>query len=539
MTPTNDLYEGISRAFPLEMFPWDDYFARMAEADFLAGRADVPAVKSYFVRKPPFGGSYTLLGGITAALRTIKELDFNESGEFDYGMIDMNFKRGFVDFLKARGGLRNVTVYAPAEGTPFFPNEPIISIAGPLAELRLADGILISEVNFPSLSMTKWHRLVRTVRPSGVLEFARRRSQNHIKSSLYGILAGCVASSNSQLRQHFRVLIRGTKGHEWMQSFVALMQAFNTWLKVQPGFPVGLVDTVQCLKEDFPKWLDAVYEHRDAVKAANPPIWGWRDDSGDLAYQVIEQYVAFMRHALAQDLWFKERMRMFLTNELDEYAAEAIIKQLTTQGGAAGLDTHDILRRITWAAGTRPGVCEDDPALGGVMKLMECDGLACIKLNLDEQGRPGAKTSIPGFNLSSMIYNEAGNPLGTLIYPARRYRITADGKLHDVLHNADLKVLEACDPNDGVIVHRLDNYRLEPRQQIVLKDRQLTKEWLDNRPTIESVQKSVMTKVDSLPWQVTRLQKPSAFPVLVTPNLFNLRDRMIRTRSLQAEYQPF
>ena len=79
-TPTNDLYTGIRSAFPQELFPWDDYFVRMAETDFLAGRADQPAVKSYFVRKAPFGGSHILLGGITAALRTMSELRFDVEG---------------------------------------------------------------------------------------------------------------------------------------------------------------------------------------------------------------------------------------------------------------------------------------------------------------------------------------------------------------------------------------------------------------------------------------------------------------------------
>lgn len=537
-TPTNDLYEGISKAFPLELFPWDDYFARMAETDFLAGRADQPAVKSYFVRKAPFGGSFTLLGGITAALRTMNELEFNAAGEFDFGMREMGYRREFVDFLRSRGGLNNVTVYAPPEGTPFFPNEPIVSIAGPLAEVRLADGILISELNFASLSLTKWNRVVRAVRPGGVLEFARRRSQNHMKSSLYGMLAGCVATSNSELRRFIRVPIRGTMGHEWMQSFRTLREAFDTWLTHQPGFPVGLVDTVSCLEEDFPEWLDAVYRHRDAIKAANPPIWGWRNDSGDLAFQVIEQYVMFLRHPLAQDPWFLERMRIFLTNELDEYSSTTIRSQIMTQASAAGLDANDILRRIVWAAGTKPGVCMDDPALGGVMKLMESEGRACIKLALDDHGKPGLKTSVPGFNLTGMIRN-GGDALGVLLYSAQRYRVTPEGKLHDLLHNADVKVLETCYPDDPAVVHRLDNYRIEPRQQVVFKNGQLTQAWLDNRPTIESVAKSVTASVDALPWWVTRIEKPGVLPISVTKDLFGLRDRMIRTHSLQAEYQPF
>lgn len=535
---TKDLYDGIARAFPLELFPWDDYFARMAETDFLAGRADQLAVKSYFVRKAPFGGSHILLGGITAALRTVNELRFDVEGEFDWGMQDMGYQQTFIDFLKSRRRLRNITVYAPPEGTPFFPNEPIVSIAGSLAEVRLADGILIKALNFPSLSLTKWNRGVRAVRPGGVLEFGRRRSQNDLVSSLYGMLAGCTATSNSELRRSFEVPIRGTMGHEWMQSFGSLEDAFDAWLEHQPGFPIGLVDTVSCMKEDFPKWLDAVYRHKDRIKAANPTVWGWRNDSDDLAYLTIEQYLQFLRHSLAQDPWFFERMRIFLTNELDEYSEGTIISQITTQARAAGLDANDILRRIIWAAGTKPSVCADDPAIGGVMKLMECNGRACIKLALDGKGKVGPKTSIPGFNLTGMIYrgNEA---LGVLLYPARRYSITPDGKLHDDFNSKTMKVLEACYPDDPTVVHKLDEYRIESRQQVVFKDGMLTQVWQDNRPTIESVAKSVIEKVDALPWWLTRVANPGTLPITVTKDLYSLREQMIRTHSLQMEYQPF
>jgi len=535
---TTDLYDGIKNAFPLEQFPWDDYFARMAETDFLAGRADQLAVKSYFVRKAPFGGSHILLGGITSALRTMRELRFDVEGEFDHGMQDMGYRKDFIAFLKARKGLHGITVYAPPEGTPFFPNEPIISIAGPLAEVRLADGILISECNFASLSLTKWNRMVRTVRPGSVLEFARRRSQNHLKSSLYGMLAGCTATSNAELRRFIEVLVRGTMGHEWMQSFPSLVEAFDAWLTNQPGFPIGLIDTVRCLEEDFPAWLDAVSRHKEAIKAANPPVWGWRNDSGDLAYLVIEQYVRFLRHPLAQDPWFLERMRIFLTNELDEYASSAIIAQITVQAGAAGMDARDILRRIIWAAGTKPGVCSDDPALGGVMKLMEMNGQACIKLALDADGRVGLKTSIPGFNLSGMAY-KGTEPAGILLYPARRYRVDQNGQLHDQLHNQPVKVLKMCHPDNPTLVHELDDYRIEPRQQVVFKDGMLTQAWEDNRPTLEGVAQLSATKLDALPWWITRIEKPHPMPVSVTTDLLGLRNRMIRAHALQAEYEPF
>ncbi len=535
--PTSDLLDGIRRAFALQLFPWDDYFARMAETDFLAGKAEVPAAKSYFVRRAPFGGSYTLLGGITAALRLIKDLPLDDS-EFSEGMLYRGYRPSFVDYLKKLGRLKDVTVYAAPEGTPFFPNEPIVSVTGPLAQLRLVDGLLISELNFPSLALTKWNRMVRVVRPGGVMEFSRRRSQDTMRSSLYGMLAGCIATSNSELCRFFDFQLRGTMGHEGPQSRPTIQEYFDAWLTHQPHLPIGLVDTIKCMEVDFPAWLDACYRHRDAIKAANPPVWGWRDDSDDLAYLAIEQYIQFFRHPLSQDPWFVERMRNWLTNELDEYTAGEIISQIRKEGGAAGHDAEDIIRRIIWAAGTKPGVCADDPAINGVMKLMEAEGLACIKLALDAEGHFGLKTSIPGANLSGMVRNGTDN-LGILIYPGRYYHITPDGQLFDRRKNRGVEVLETCHPDNEALVHQLKTYTIEPRQQIVFEHGDFTEAWQKDRPTIQSVPKRAMGETDKLPWRTTRIKNPQVFPVSVTADLHRLRRHMIRSGLLQSEYLGF
>ncbi|MDO8408067.1 MAG: hypothetical protein Q7S95_02420 [bacterium] len=535
--PTTDLYEGIASAFPLELFPWDAYFARMAETDVLCGNENVRSVHSYFIRKAPFGGSYALLGGITRALRTMRELNFNDP-DFELGMRERNHAPQFIRYLKEKGGLKDIEVYAPPEGTPFFPNEPIISIAGPSPQVRLADGILIGKCNFASLSLTKWHRFARVVRPGAAFDFSLRRAQNQMESSLYAILGGCAGTSNCELSRHFKVSVVGTMGHEWMESFPTVHEAFDVWLTHQPHLPVGLVDTVRCMEVDFPAWLDALYKHREQVKAANPAIWASRDDSGDLAYLSIEQYVRFLAHPLAEDPWFVERMRTMLTNELDEYRAADIIAQVSTQARAAGLDSEDILRRVMWAAGTRTGTCIDDPSIGAVAKQTEWNGLACIKLALDADGRVGVKTSLPGFNRSGMIRN-AGEFPGVLIYPDHRYAVRPSGVLYDKVRHHDLKTLEAVHPDNESLSHAFGSYAIEPRQELVLANGELTEAWERTRPTIESVQRLVREATDALPWWMTQIQKSHLAPVSVTRDIFDLRARMIRRNALQCEYAAF
>jgi len=523
--PTVSLLDGLRNAFPKQLFPWDDYFARMAETDFLSGRAYVPAVKSFFIRKAPFGGSYALLGGMVAALRGIADVYFDDM-DFKVGLLDMGYRPEFVEWLAGHKNLR-IKVYAPPEGSIVFPNEPIMTVTGPLVDVRFAEGIITEAVNFATLSLTKWHRLVRVVRPGTVLEFSRRRAQNSHKASLYAMLAGCSFTSNSEIRCFFKVPVTGTMGHEWMQSFGDVRQAFKAWLDYQPGKPVGLVDTKQCLEHDFPIWLDEVWNHRDAVKAANPPFWGWRNDSGDLAYLTIEQYLRFMRHPLAQDEWFRDKMRLVLTNDLDEYSATAIIQQIRAQAGEAGFPAEDILRRIIWAAGTKPGTCDDQPSLGGVAKLMEAEGAACLKLAFDAEGRPGVKTSIPGFNLSAIVRDSVGEAKTLLIYPAHRYKI-CNGKLCERASGTVVNEITACHPDNAGSRLQISDYHIQGQQHLVWDSTigDLASAFTAESAvyqvgeTIAEVVKRAHYGVDSLHWSLTRLEKPHVFKVSVTPDLY-------------------
>lgn len=533
--PQPYLLEGLRAGLPLQRQPWDEYFRAMAEVDVLSGSGDEVATKSFFIRKAPFGGSYALLGGITEGLRTIADLPFND-GIFRAGSEDLKYDPAFIDYFERAGRLQ-LQVYAPPEGSVFFPNEPIVTVVGPLPHIRFAEGILTEALNFATLSMTKWHRLVRTVRPGTVLDFSRRRAQNHFKAALYGLLAGCASTSNAELRRFFDVLVVGTMGHEWIQRFGDVRVAFDMWLRYRPNKAIGLVDTKQCLEHDFPAWLEAVWEHREAIKAANPPIWGWRNDSGDLAYLTIEQYRMFLKHQPAYDPWFRERMRIVLTNDLDEYAAQSIIAQIRTEAGAAGIDAEDILRRIIWAAGTRPGTCDDQPSLGGVLKLMQVENYPCIKLAFDHDGKPGIKTSIPGNNRSAIVRDASGIVQCVLIYRDGELAFEEeDNTFFDPIDFSPVKQLTVRHPDNPNAQMTIAPYTVTLQQQLVydsIKGDGFTKQWAN--PTIASVRTTIQTGVDGLHWSQTRLDKPHPVKVSLSEDLYDLRQRMIEQGALRSD----
>jgi nicotinate phosphoribosyltransferase len=539
MLPTKILADGIERAFEHRKFPWDFYFIAMAEADWRAGRADLPATKSFYIRNAPFGGSYCLLGGITEALVTIKNLDFL-SKDFFHGAVHMGSSPDFVNWLAVRERLR-IRVIGGREGTVFFPNEPIVTVQGPLADIRLVEGILTYALNFSSLSLTKWYRVVKAARPGQVLDFSLRRAQNSRRASLNAMLAGCSATSNCDIAEFFDVPVRGTMGHEYPMGHGDVKIAFEQWLEYQPNRPIGLIDTLQCLENDFPLWLDAVYKYREKIKNAGSPIWGWRNDSGDLGYLTVEQYRRFLNHELAKDEWFRERMRVILTNELDEYTITAIINQIRDDAEPAGLDVHDIKSRIIWAAGTRPGVCEDQPSLGGVAKLMEVDGCPTLKPALDSDGHPGPKTSIPGFNLSCLVPNGDSSIACCLIYPAHHYNLVSDGaggwSLHNKKTSKTPKTIVTMHKDSSSSFMELKNQGLIAQQDCLYDSTQgasvLGDAWLE---TLDGVTKRIEDGIGRLHFTMTsRLVKPHSMKVSVTPDLFELRDSMLKNKTLMGE----
>ncbi len=527
----NNLMQGLTSLYGnREVLPWDEYFPAMAQTDFFSGYRDTPAAKSFFIRQAPFGGSYAILGGITDTLRVVHQLRFN-TPLFQHLMHLQGYKPEFLQWLADQQRLK-VQIYAPWEGSIITPHEPAITVVGPLPFVRLFEGIVDTAVNFATLSMTKWHRLKLAANWGPVFDMSRRRAQNETKATLYAMLAGVDITSNSDMLPHFNFSVKGTMGHEFIQSRGSVYQAFTDWLTHNPDKPFGLVDTIST-KHDFPLWLDAVYQFREAIVNSGAPTWGDRNDSGDLPQLTMEQHARFLQHPLAQIDWFVERYRRILTNDIDEHTILTISRQIMENAHEYGLDPQDILGRIIWAAGTKPGTCSDQPSLGGVAKLMQVEDIPTIKLAMDAQGMPGIKTSIPGLNLSAQIWDRQDEFHGVLIYPAKDTKITSNGKLS--VDGKPVSTLDGINPNNPNDTISLSDYFLQLTQYPLynsLHGGGFESDWDD--PIITEVSHFVRSKVMQLPWQYRRLTMPHVIRLFLTPDLFKLRQDMIGQRVLHA-----
>lgn len=512
--PSENLLEGIKTLFPLELLPWDDYYMRMAQGDFLCGRHQKRCSKTFFIRKAPFGGSYALFGGLTAYLRAVRELEFNDV--VLAGLRDMGYRPEFLRYLKDDLRHLRLTIDAVEEGSVVFPHEPIVVLEGNLVSVRIAEGIMLKELNFPTLSLTKWHRVVSAASPGGVLEFARRRAQDSLRTSLYAHLAGCHVTSNAELRRGFKVPVVGTMGHEWVQSFGDEAEAFDKWLEFNPDRPTLLVDTIDTLRSGLPHAIAAFKKHRERIRDAGGKM-GIRNDSGDLAYLTIEERIALDREGFPEVLIYE-------TNDLDENLIQDIKEQIFTVSQRIGLDAKSILERIIWAAGTMPGTCYDQPSLGGVAKLTSIENgrgemRAVIKLARDNP----VKCSIPGSNRSFHAW-KGEELIGCVIHDAAE----TPESLRIARHPDDYAKTLQLDAGTMVLNRRQKRvYRSEDAREEIFQA---------PAPTIQEVRDRIRMETARLHWTVKRFHNPHPVNVSLSPHVFGLRSTMIgKNLLIQAE----
>jgi nicotinate phosphoribosyltransferase len=497
--PSDDLLEAYRLIFPLEISPWDDYFPRMAQTDFLSGFYENISTKTYFIRKAPFGGSYAVMGGLIGFLRTLQDFEFDS--EVCKSLTDMGYRADFVEFLKKRNNI-NVRVYAIPEGGLFFPNEPAIVMEGCLGDIRFAEGMLLKQVNFPSLSATKWSRVIQQAHPGAAMEFSRRRAQDDLRTSLMAYLMGAAVSSNAEIRRGANIPITGTMGHEYIQSIGDQFRAFDTWLEHNPDRPILLVDTIDTLSSGIPDAIKAFEKHKERiVNAGGMP--GVRLDSGDLAYLTIESQILFNTHQM-------HNIKVYETNDLDEYKTSTIKRQIW-ENSPNEIFARSTLEKVVWAYGTVPGTCADQSSIGGVSKLtsVEQDGtmFEVIKLARDNP----IKTSIPGENRSFWIVDSENEKiLACGICP---YNVDLND-ISEIIHQDDSSKRYAIDRAEYTVI---------PRQELVFEHGDIKTETVI--PKIRNYHQKQLSK---LHWTSKRLEKPHAIKVGLEESLFITRQKMIK-----------
>ena len=91
-----------------------------------------------------------------------------------------------INYLKEKGlysdefleYLRNFkftgSIYAVPDGTPIFPNEPIVTVVAPIIEAQIVETFILNQLNPSILFMTAARRVVDAAKNIPVMEFGAR-----------------------------------------------------------------------------------------------------------------------------------------------------------------------------------------------------------------------------------------------------------------------------------------------------------------------------------------------------------------------------
>ena len=212
----NNGYERLSRNYTLMS---DEYEFTMANSYFQNNKEKEEAAFDLFFRKIPNNGGYAIMAGLDKVISYIQNLKFGEK-ELEY------FKRNgysldFVNYL--RNFKFTGDIYAIPDGTPVFPNEPLITIKAPLIEVQIVETAILSMINGAMEHATGARKIIEaTPKNVSVMEFGARRADGPeaaIDSSIYGIMAGCTGTSNMVAADMLNKKAMGTMAHSYIESF--------------------------------------------------------------------------------------------------------------------------------------------------------------------------------------------------------------------------------------------------------------------------------------------------------------------------------
>ena len=344
----------------------DLYQLTMAQAYFELGMHE-SAVFELFVRRLPPTRGFLLVAGLEQALEYIESLRFTADELAFLSEVGL-FRNDFLDYL---GSVRFTgAVHAMPEGTPFFADEPIVRVTGPILEAQLLESRLLNIVHFQTTIASKAARCVMAARGRQLADFGMRRAHEAAAALLAAraaYLAGFDATATVEAGRRFGIPLSGTLAHSFIEAHDGEEQAFRNFVSSSPQPTTLLIDTY-----DSARALQRVIAlaKEFAQRGNGQRIHAVRIDSGDLAGQARMVRAALDAHGCRD-------MRIVVSGNLDEQAIDELVS------GGVPVDAFGV--------GTALGVSADAPALDMVYKLQQYAGQPRRKRSTGKATWPGPK----------------------------------------------------------------------------------------------------------------------------------------------------
>lgn len=468
----------------------DFYELTMANGYFENGLKDKIVYFDMFFRKIPDGGGFAILAGVEQLIEYLQNLKFDDP-DIEYLRSKNLFCEEFLQYLK--NFQFSCDVWAIPEGTPIFPNEPVIKVRGPVIEAQYIETMVLLTINHQSLIATKANRIVRAAQGRGIMEFGSRRAQGN-DGAIYGARAayigGCVGTACTIADERFAIPALGTMAHSWIQMFPTELDAFRAYARIYPDGCTFLVDTYNVLKSGVPNAIK-VFNEEVVPKGFRPK--GIRIDSGDITYLSKQA-----RKMLDQD-GFSD-CQIIASNSLDEF----IIRDILMQGAQVDL----------FGVGERLITAKSDPVFGGVYKLaaIEENGKIIPKIKLSENA--GKITNPASKQVWRLFDRDSGKAIADLL--------TTDEEIID--QNA---AYELFDPEYTWKKKTVDNFRAEKLLTRIF-DRGVC---VYENPDLRDIQSYCRQQIDTLWDEVKRFENPHKYYVDLSKPLWDIKDKLIKEYS--------
>ena len=424
----------------------DLYQLTMLQAYWREGM-DEPAVFDLFVRRLK-DRNYLLACGLEPCLDFLDDLSFSEE-DLDYLAAQEQFGDDFLDWLADFTFTGDV--YAVPEGTPVFPDEPILEVVGPIGEAQLVETFLLNQITYQTNLASKAARVVEAAGGMEsdrlVADFGMRRMHGTdaaMKAARAGYIAGVDATSNVAAGKRYGLPITGTMAHSYIEAHDAEMDAFRRFADLYPE-TILLVDT-----------YDTVAGVRKVIELAEEKgedfrVRGIRLDSGDLA-KLAHESRRLLDNAGLDDVL------IFASGGLDEYKIVDLLERDAPIDG--------------FGVGTKLGTVADQPGLDSAYKLCGYAGQPRMKLSADKSNLPGRKQVVRQYEEGTAVRDVIATEEEQVPGAPLLERVMADGERTDAGRSRPLDaVREHAAARRGELPDRL--HALAPEAdpyEIVLSD---------------------------------------------------------------------
>ena len=463
----------------------DFYELTMSNGYFVENKKDEIAVFDLFYRNNPDEAAYSIFCGLEDAINYVKDFHFDES-DIDYLKSLNIFNDEFLLFLKKfkfRGD-----IYSFLEGSVVYPNEPLMTIVGPLIDCQLLETALLAIVNHETLIATKANRIVLAAKGRSVSDFGARRAHN-IDSALYGAKAAYIGGVNSTATtlagELFNIPVSGTMAHSWIMSFEDEYDAFLTYAKLYPENSVFLIDTYDVIHSGL---MNAIKVAKEFLIPNGYKLKGVRIDSGDLAYLSKKCRKILDQNGLKDTI-------IVASNSLDEYKINSLIDQ------GAQIDSYGVGENLI--------TFKSNPVFGGVYKLVGIykKGELIPKIKISETLE---KITNPSFKDVYRVFNKENCAIADLL------------TLHDEKLIQPLTVIDPSKPWKNIVFDDLTIKNM--RVKIFDKG-----ELIYKVPDIETRRNYVRYQIDNLMWdEEKRFVMPHIHYLDFSKDLYDLKIKLIK-----------